>query len=114
MLDGDGRTFDEIAAEREVAKAEAAGAAGPDKRNIIRQQISAARAKIGSGYVSRMAAQMEPGDDRRQASEKGEEVDRWQLFGRLWPAAEATRFKPGHSGNPKGRPKGSKNFSTHF
>jgi hypothetical protein len=34
VLDGDGRTFDEIAAEREVAKAEAAGAAGPDKRNI--------------------------------------------------------------------------------
>jgi hypothetical protein len=25
---------------------------------------------------------------------------------------EATRFKPGQSGNPKGRPKGSRNFST--
>ena len=27
---------------------------------------------------------------------------------------EETRFKPGQSGNPKGRSKGSKNFSTHF
>jgi Family of unknown function (DUF5681) len=26
----------------------------------------------------------------------------------------ATRFTPGNSGNPKGRPKGSKNFSTLF
>jgi DNA modification methylase len=34
VLDGDGRTFDEIAAEREGAKAEAARAAGPDKRDI--------------------------------------------------------------------------------
>jgi len=27
---------------------------------------------------------------------------------------EATRFKPGQSGNPNGRPKGSKNFDTLF
>jgi len=27
---------------------------------------------------------------------------------------EETRFKSGQSGNPKGRSKGSKNFSTHF
>ena len=25
---------------------------------------------------------------------------------------QATRFKPGHSGNPKGRPKGSRNLAT--
>jgi hypothetical protein len=25
---------------------------------------------------------------------------------------KATRFKPGHSGNPKGRPKGSRNLAT--
>ena len=31
-------------------------------------------------------------------------------YGRL---PTAMRFKPGHSGNPKGRPKGSKKFSTH-
>src|SRR5215210_4570191 len=29
---------------------------------------------------------------------------------RLWPSPRATRFKPGQSGNPRGRPKGSKSL----
>ena len=33
------------------------------------------------------------------------------LVGYSKPPAE-TRFRPGQSGNPKGRPKGAKNFST--
>ena len=37
--------------------------------------------------------------------------DRGYLIGRGKPPV-ASRFKPGESGNPKGRPKGSKNFRT--
>jgi hypothetical protein len=116
VLDGDGRTFDEIAAERAVAKAEAVGAAGPTNATSIRQQISAARAKIGSSYVSRMVQRLRwrgamSGANPSKRSKKSSDGNHSVGYGK---PPEATRFKPGQSGNPKGRPKGSKNLRTLF
>ena len=47
--------------------------------------------------------------DKDGKGNEGEKTDYEVGFGRT---PKGTRFKPGKSGNPKGRPKGSKNLST--
>ena len=55
---------------------------------------------------------MSAGKDPKEAEDRSSpDADYSVGYGR---PPTAMRFKPGHSGNPKGRPKGSKNFSTHF
>jgi hypothetical protein len=63
--------------------------------------------------MSRGSNEQEPEPETQPEANPQTEPDSWQAVGYGKPP-QATRFKPGCSGNPKGRPRGSLNVTTVF
>jgi DNA modification methylase len=108
ILEGDGRTFDEIAAERLATRETTPGSSSRAPTAQAREAGQAGR--TGSGSVRRRARSRRRyrNDRQRRPAEPG---DYNVGYGR--PPLN-TRFQPGRSGYPNGRRKGSKNFNTLF